>query len=70
MDIPLVVTLSVSGHRHEHRLGDLKWLFAEIQKHFHTIKAHYGEKNNLPVQFVILSPLADGADRFFADAIW
>ncbi len=70
MAVPLVVTLSVSGHRHLHRLGDLKWLKAEIQKQFRVIKQNYRDKNDLPVQFVIISPLADGADRIFWDALW
>ena len=43
--------------------------FQEVLE-FEANKQKYQEKNATPVQFVIISPLADGADRIFTDAIW
>lgn len=66
--IPLVVTVGISGHRRPEQLGDPARTRALLQDTFRDLRASLTELNG-PVRFVLLSPLAEGADRLFVDAL-
>lgn len=69
MNIPLVVTLGVHGHRSTGKPGNPGWLKSEIQKQFVLIKSKYENQDCLSLQFILISPLAEGAERIFVNAI-
>lgn len=68
MAIPLLLTIGISGHRDNSRLGDREALRHTIKHGFRRLKelldTPYG------VRFLIISPLAEGADRLFVEALW
>jgi hypothetical protein len=66
--VPLVVTVGVSGHRRRSQLGDLARTRSLIREHFRALRSRLQEANG-PVEFILLSPLAEGADRLFVDAL-
>lgn len=66
--VPLVVTVGISGHRNLNQLGDLPRTKSLIQERFRDLRTRLREANG-PIEFVLLSPLAEGADRIFVDAI-
>ena len=66
--IPLVVTVGISGHRKRSQLGDLSRVRTLLRERFRDLRDQLIEANG-PVEFLLLSPLADGADRIFVDAL-
>lgn len=67
--IPLLVTVGVSGHRKPDQLGDVDTLRETVAGQFSQL-ANSFRKANGNVQFLLFSPLADGADRLLVDAVW
>lgn len=67
--LPLVVTLGISGHRKPEQLGDLEQLNALLIQEIRRVRDHLVAQNG-EVSFLTISPLADGADRIFARAVW
>lgn len=63
--IPLLVKLGISGHRHLKRLGDLESIRQHIIAQVRFLKANFSQN----IQILLLSPLADGADRIWAELI-
>ena len=68
-NLPLVVTLGISGHRKPAQLGDLERLNTLLTREIRRVRDHQRQQNG-EVTFLIISPLADGADRIFARAVW
>ncbi len=66
--VPLLVALGVTGHRQEARLHDTKWVQTTISERFRELRESFSAEREL--EFLMISPLADGADRLFVDAIW
>jgi hypothetical protein len=58
--IPAQIVIGVSGHR---KLRNERALAKQVQKIVIKIKETIPELKNIPVEFRILSPLAEGADR-------
>ena len=68
-DIPLLVTLGISGHRKPKQLGDIARLTSRMKEQLRSIRSGLREANGA-VSFLMISPLADGADRLFVRAVW
>lgn len=64
-----MVTIGISGHRRPEQLGDTDRLKRLMKDRFAKIRSEMEEVNG-PVRFVLLSPLADGADRLFVESLW
>lgn len=58
--IPAQIVIGVTGHR---KLQNERVLAKQVQKIVIKIKETIPELKNIPVEFKILSPLAEGADR-------
>lgn len=58
--IPAQIVIGVTGHR---KLQNERVLAKQVQKIVIKIKKTIPELKNIPVEFKILSPLAEGADR-------
>ena len=58
--IPAQIVIGVTGHR---KLQNERMLAKQVQKIGVKIKETIPELKNIPVEFRILSPLAEGADR-------
>lgn len=68
-DIPLLVSIGVSGHRELGDARNVERVRALVQEQFATLHrrlAAYGK----PIEYLLLSPLAEGADRVFVEAVW
>lgn len=61
--IPAQIVIGVTGHR---KLRNERILAKQVQKIGVKIKETIPEVKNIPVEFRILSPLAEGADRLVA----
>jgi hypothetical protein len=66
--LPLLVALGITGHRQEARLQDTAWVQATISERFRELRQSFSSE--MVLEFLMISPLADGADRLFVDAIW
>ncbi len=67
--IPLLIKLGISGHRKVEQLGDIVQLKEKLKEEFRSVRDEY-KKHNGALNFLIFSPLAEGADRLFVDSIW
>jgi len=64
-----MISLGISGHR---SLGDgdnVDRVRALVRDQFESLRARLAEYGQ-PIQFLLISPLAEGADRVFVEAIW
>ena len=68
-NIPLFISIGVSGHRKTEQLRDSAKLKDVIQSEFIALKKRLSKKGN-EVNFLLISPLAEGADRIFVESVW
>lgn len=68
-DIPVLVRVGVSGHRNLGGLAGAANLPGLVRETFRSLRERLREELGA-VEFVLVSPLADGADRLVVDAIW
>lgn len=61
--IPAQIVIGVTGHR---KLQNKRFIAKQVQKIVIKINETIPELKNIPVEFRILSPLAEGADRLVA----
>ena len=66
--IPLMVTVGISGHRKKSQMSDTLRIKDIIKQRFLDLKGKFNV--SCGIDFLLVSPLADGADRLFVDAIW
>jgi hypothetical protein len=68
-EIPLMISLGISGHRNLGNSEKVERVRALVAAQFECLcerLAQYGQ----PIQFLLISPLAEGADRVFVEAVW
>ena len=67
--VPLLVRIGISGHRKPEDLGDVGRLRALIQEQLGHLKERLTARGT-QLDLLLVSPLADGADRLLVDAVW